>query len=269
MNLFGNKQTQKPGPSTSSSSAASSDVKEGSKISTCMHLFAVHTGKKRKDVQQGNSPLSIRQARRDHDRKKAESSPDGVKLQSDEPLLSSGMTSLFASLVSPTQEYEFRTVNSGTVTAGSGIWAGAPKFDPTVQAEWSSFSALFDEYKLIGAKITFAPYFNSSGSTELGQAGPYIICGANLGSFGTNPTSVANCMETANARMIYLSPGGPHSQYVVECRTPHLEYQTMGSGGTPYAGAYGQFSIYGSDFYSSSNMIAYVIELFVKLRARN
>jgi hypothetical protein len=237
-----------------------------------MSLVALHQGKKRIDVQQGKSPLSVRQARRVHDKKQAEADPDGVVIRpelQEEPGLSSTMTSLFASLVSPTQEYEFRTVNSGTITAGSGIWAGAPKFDPTTQAEWSSFSNLFDEYKLIGAKITFMPYFNSSGSTELGTPGPYVVCAANLGSFGTNPTSVANCMETANARVIYLSPGGPHSQYVVECKTPHLEYQIMGSGGTPYAGAYGQFSVYGSDFYSSSNMIAYVIELFVKLRARN
>jgi hypothetical protein len=174
-----------------------------------------------------------------------------------------------ASLVSPTQEYEFRTVNSGSITASSGIWAGAPKFDPTVQAEWSSFSAIFDEYKVIGAKITFIPYFSSSGSTELGTVGPFVVCGANLGSFGTNPTSVANCMECANARVIYLSPGGPHAQYAVTALTPHLEYQTMGSSGTPYAGAYGQFSVYGSDFFSSTNIISYTIELFVKLRARN
>jgi len=179
------------------------------------------------------------------------------------------MTSLAGSLVSPLQEYEFRLVNSGSVTASSGVWAGAVKFDPTAAAEWSSFDAIFNEYKVVGAKITMLPYFNSSGSTELGTSGPYIILNVNMGAFGTNPTSVANAMEASNSKVVYLSPGGPHSQYVMTTRVTDLQFQIIGAGGTPYAGAYGQFGIYGSDFYSSSNIISYVFELFVVMRARS
>jgi len=179
------------------------------------------------------------------------------------------MSTLASSLVSPNQEYEFRMVNSGSITASSGVWAGAVKFDPTSAAEWSSFDALFNEYKVVGAKITFIPYFASSGSTELGTVGPFIGLGVNLGAFGTNPTSLPNCMECSNSKIVYLMSGGPHDQYVMHTKVNDLQWQVIGSAGTPYAGAYGQFSVYGGDFYSSTNIISYVFELFVRMRARS
>lgn len=185
--------------------------------------------------------------------------------ESDESMV----TSLASSLVSPTSEYEFRLVNSGSITASSGIWAGACKLDPTSAAEWSSFDALFNEYKVVGAKITFLPYFASSGSTELGTVGPFIGVGVNLGAFGTNPTSLPNVFECANSKVMYLMAGGPHEQYTMTTRVNDLQWQAIGSGGTPYAGAYGQFSVYGGDFYSSTNIISYVFELFVRMRARS
>jgi len=195
---------------------------------------------------------------------------DSKQEEGDGVVLSSPSLSLMAGLVNPLQEYTFRMVNSGSITASSGIWAGAPKFDPTTQAEWSSFDSLFNEYKVVWARITFLPFTISPlSSGGNGATGPFVICAANLGAFGTNPTSVANCMEPSNAKVINLSPGAPHSQYVHYTAVTDLEFQVIGSAGTPYAGAYGQFSIYGSDVGMTTSIISYVLELGVTLRARS
>jgi len=268
MQLFSTKPTtSKPGLSTSASVPASLDVKKDIRSQSSCTL--VRGGRaKGGSNRRGNVSLGLQQARRAHDSKQKASfvqaeEPD----QEESPVAVSSV--LAASLVSSLQEYEFRMVNSGSITASSGIWAGAVKFDPTVTAEWSSLNSIFDEYKVVGAKITMIPYFNSSGSTELGTSGPFVILNAGLGLFGTNPTSVANAMEVPNAKVVYLSPGGPHDQYTLSTKVTGLQWQTMGSSGTPYAGAYGQFGLYGSDFYSSTNIISYVFELNVMLRARS
>jgi hypothetical protein len=238
------------------------DAKVGSVSSTSLH--SVHgTGKKKGKAVKLSPPLV--HAERKKFALLAKMSPE--LSGSSSASSSDSSMSVYSSLVDPMQIYTFRTYTIGTVTASVNTWAGYVNFDPTASGEWSSISSLFGEYRLSGIRMTLVPTTqNSSGGNS---SAPSIIGAVDMGLVGTPPSAAGNVADNPNARYISMQVGMPHTNYqwVTTGMERYMSWQIMGSGQTPYAGAYGSFIFWGKSV-GASDTFVYYLESFCQVRAR-
>jgi hypothetical protein len=256
------KEDQAPG-----GSSAPSDKKYTETSAVSLSFRAVGGGGKRRQQQekkkilQGMKRLDRVRACQDQ---KLEEGEDGVVLET------AASSALFASLVDPQLTYHFRLVQTRTVTASAGTWAGNSNLDPTIAAEWSTIDSLFDEYKLVRARVTLLPI--GFGSTVSGASlnAPYVGASFSLGRQGTTPGSLNSTLEPPDSRLVSLMPGFADAHYHFDTGDISSTFMWLNVSGTqtPYAGAYGQFQVYGQSV-NTTDVLTYLLEMEVALRARS
>lgn len=180
---------------------------------------------------------------------------------------SSEADSLPASLIDPKTIYRFRLVNTGTLSSSAGTWLGYFNLDPTAVTEWSSISALFNEYRLDAAKVTFVPMIVNSLNPAF--SAPRLMVNIDLGVIGSSPANIGVVAENPNSKYLGLCPGMPYDNYSIEVKglSNDFNWQIASASGTPYAGWYGECQFAGTSA-NTADSVAYMLELVVQVRSR-
>ncbi len=134
---------------------------------------------------------------------------------------------LFSNMTKVGQHYRcIMKITAGSPSTGlSYIYSGIT-MNPTSYSDWSSFAALFDEFRVIGGKYTFYPYYAYS-TTDIGL----VALAFDNESTGV-PTSFDQVVQYTNGKVVPLQshPRASHltfkrpnmtpSAYWVDCATP-------------------------------------------------
>jgi len=123
------------------------------------------------------------------------------------------------------QHFMTRVFSSSAVSSGVGAaLAVALSISPSSSPEWSSFQALFDDYKVISAATRYL--FTQSGAPVAATSPWYAVCYD--ATYGSAPTSVAACMESDRFQVGALSVGGNFPSSVTPAGTKdgvrHFKY---------------------------------------------
>jgi hypothetical protein len=102
-----------------------------------------------------------------------------------------------------TGEYHFSLWTSGSCAITTNVVAGSMAFDPTGATEWSSFQALFDEYRVDEAMVLFSPVV-VAGNTGMNWAQGGLAVGNDYNSSGT-PGSEQAVLNLAESQFFPLS----------------------------------------------------------------
>jgi len=86
----------------------------------------------------------------------------------------------------------------GASSDGNAFRYSAVKFDPSGCSDWSSFAAIFDEFRVIKAHIQFAPYYQYS------TADTGVLCVAADNDSTGAPTSADQVMQYGTAKFSNL-----------------------------------------------------------------
>jgi len=199
---------------------------------------------------------------------KASSSGDHVVVGDPSAPPASSMA-FMGSLVDPSVVYHFRIVQLRTFTAVANVWQVNNNLDPTQVAEWTTIDALFDEYKLVRAKVTLLAQ-NGSDTTTPYTPDPYVAGAFSLGRIGTAPANINSVLENPDSRLVSLLPGYPDSHYIFDTGDMSKVFGWLTIGGTqePYAGWYGQFEMYGTSL-GTVDVGTFLFEFEVALRCRS
>ncbi len=102
----------------------------------------------------------------------------------------------------------------GVASSGSAAKYGVFSFDPSsVFSDWTSFAALFDEFRMISIKLKFVPYYRYS-STDTGLI---AVCGDNDSS--TTPASIDTVVQYGNS-MVF--PVQSHKDHIYHFKRPNI-----------------------------------------------
>jgi len=191
-----------------------------------------------------------------------------VSTQSSSQLSDESASSMYSYLIDPKVVYKFRIIQFNTLTASANVIATYFNLDPTSMDEWSSFSPLFSVFRVIGARLTVNPCNTGSTSTTNGR--PWLVVCPEVGLSSTAPASGQKCFDGPLARLISPLPGMPHKDYQFtfpQGVLPMMWQAIGGSGQEPWAGGWGQFSVYGQTA-GASDTYQTAIEIFVELSGR-
>jgi len=196
------------------------------------------------------------------DRKKIASIPKPLVLASSGAASSVGLSSY---LVDPDHIYTFRLVGISTLSASVNTILNVVNLDPTASAEWSSLIAIFSFYRTRSARLTVVPLQNGNSGTN---SRPYAIVSPDPGLYNTPPSNAFTCFDGAAARMFSLAPGMPHKDYQFELKNLMTNWASTSSPiAQPYAGHYGQFTVYAQTV-GASDGVQYGLELVVEFTNR-
>jgi len=176
-------------------------------------------------------------------------------------------------LVEPELTYTFRLALSRTQSAAGNLWAYYTNFDPTAFQEWSSFAAIFNEYRLRRVVVNYLPMANQSfGSTgPVSGVAPYVYTGFNMGSVGVAPVSINTVISLPNSKGLSLVPSYPDAHYKLDSEIiTFMNFDNVINDGTliPYAGAYGSVVGYGSS-QGSTDTLQYLMSMEIEFRGRS
>lgn len=124
-----------------------------------------------------------------------------------------------------------RLVTGGNLTSGvTGLIAYNASNDPSSSTEWSSYFALYEEYRCIGMTLRFVPfrtaYINAASTTPLAFGVMVSAINRNSGVLSTgNPTaawqhSTAVVKSIQQSRMISVRADGPAEMSYANCSAP-------------------------------------------------
>jgi len=159
-------------------------------------------------------------------------------------------TSMASSFVSMNQVYRFRLGGYAVVDSTTGVINAFVSADPSAAGvnfpEWSSLSALFNEFKLVSLSVQFqmGPWAMPAtwGVSSIGPPNLMIASDLNLAS---NPGSYAALADNADSTMISprlsATHGYTHTLHGTELGWSQVATPTI----TPYAGAPGSVQFYG------------------------
>lgn len=162
-----------------------------------------------------------------------------------------------SSLLATDTVYTFRLGGTSSINSSSGAVDTSISFDPSTNGfsmpEWSSISALFNEFRI----RSFHAQFCLAHTNATTDAGPVLIIGSNLGVSSGSPGSYAAVGDNADARMWSCFSDRSATGY-----THHVNCAVVGWGDTttdtakPYAGGPGCLQIFGQ--FGSTNTTAQI-----------
>jgi len=176
-------------------------------------------------------------------------------------------------LVEPELTYTFRLALSRTQAAAANLWSYYTNFDPTAFQEWSSFSAIFNEYRLRRVVVNYLPMVNQGfGSTgPVSGVAPYVYTGFNMGSVGVGPASINAVISLPNSKGLSLVPSYPDAHYKLDSgNITFMNFDNLINDGVliPYAGAYGSVVGYGSS-QGMTDTLQYLMSMEIEFRGRS
>jgi len=176
-------------------------------------------------------------------------------------------------LVEPGLTYVFRLALSRTQAAAGNVWAFYTNFDPTAFQEWTSFAAIFEEYRLRRVVVNYLPMVNQGfGSTgPVSGVAPYVYTGFNMGDVGIVPASINSVISLPNSKGLSLVSSYPDAHYKLDSEIiTFMNYDNVINDGTliPYAGAYGSVVGYGAS-QGTTDTLQYLMSMEIEFRGRS
>ncbi len=138
-------------------------------------------------------------------------------------VVDNGLAQAFRSLLNPGHVYKFKIPRAGLdTTISSNVAAGNNNFDPSGTAEWSTFQALFDEYRVNELVVEYFPLIQSGAST---QWFPPLLSVASDWDSQVTPTSHVQCRQYADGDSHYV-PLQSASAYFVSPLNRKIEHKS-------------------------------------------
>jgi hypothetical protein len=158
-------------------------------------------------------------------------------------------------------------VQGTLTTSAGGVYAGAFGMDPSGSAEWSSFAALYDQFRVIGGNMKIVSALANGNSTALNGIVAFAFdndssaAPANYGQIMqfAEITDVPACWTSGVIKQIPfrrpMKNGTPQSQF--------LWYDEASPSASP-----GGLKFYGSGLSNSTTYWSYIIEYVVEFQLR-
>ncbi len=157
---------------------------------------------------------------------------------------------------------------NGTLSSnGSGVMSGAFGMDPSGSAEWSSFAAIYDQFRVIGGVLKLASMV-PNGSTTVSNS---IVAFAYDNDSAATPTTYGQIMQFAEITDVPACwTSGAIKQ--IPFRRPFLRGQPQSQfvwydEATPSASP-GGLKFYGSGLSNSTSYWSYILEYVVEFQMR-
>ncbi len=175
-------------------------------------------------------------------------------------------TAAFGSSVSQDRTLLRATVHgdSGLSTSAGGVIAVSYSMDPSAAAntDWADFSSTYDEYRVLGCRITLA-------SIPLGVAiNNALIAIAYDNDSTTTPSSLSQVRQYSTSKVFQAITTNKTQTFTywrpvkgVETTIPWVDVATP-------SGSAGCIMLYGSGMASSTTYFQYAIDYFVEFRGR-
>jgi len=167
------------------------------------------------------------------------------------------------SMLDPQATYLFRLTGWSDLTPAATVIAQAINFDPSSSSEYSSLSAIFGTVRLHSCTLHITPNHASSVTTLM----PPIFVGADGGKNSVTPASKNAVIECPISRIF---PSLAVQTLSVQYKAYNMEWATVAAPVPgPYAGCYGQFSVYGDGFTIATAIFTFMVEKFVEFSSRS
>lgn len=178
-----------------------------------------------------------------------------------------GLAAASSVLVSPNVTYKFRLANLSAFSSDiGGVLAWAFAFDPSAITEFTTLSSLFNEVRIVQAKLTLINHNPHGDSAAAPVLKPGLVCGTDIGLAGTTPASAAAVYENPDSIIIPLGSDLPH--YLHSQRFDNDFALTVAPIPGPYAGCYGQFQGYQSTCSVSTKYLECLFEGIYEFTSR-
>ncbi len=163
----------------------------------------------------------------------------------------------------PQTTQRIRLTTTGLRSASSGIAALAATFDPTSFTDYSSVASMYGEIRIRKARITLVPY-RSNTTSDVYKG---IAIATDMSLTTTTPTVGSDVWSIEGCRVWYSASTGQAQSF--EAKIPAMSWASTASPAPgPYAGCYGQFSLYGQDFATSQTVFQWYLECEYEVRNR-
>jgi len=178
--------------------------------------------------------------------------------------------SVLSAMLDPNELYVFRIPAAFSITAnGSGVMAAFENFDPSASTQWSAISSLFGMCRLKETTLTWVnqnPFFNNSGGSAYPE--PPVVISANSSINGVIPLNYDSVIGVPTVRMFSLA--SPATQVMSYKSVKNLNFASTASPAVgPYAGCWGQWSIFANTLANGEVYGTYIVVKVVELSARN
>lgn len=184
--------------------------------------------------------------------------------------LEEGSMSIARCLVDPGQIYRFRlsVIQATVATNGAGVLSGTQTFNPTAITEFASLSALFNQVRIVHARMYWSNQNPHSDGYATGPNKYPLPIGCDLGLTATTPGSQQVVWDCPNTLVVNLA--SPKT-YVLDAKIdPSLTDFALTSSPVPgpFAGCYGQFQWYQGGLAVSTAYASLYFEGVYEFRSR-
>jgi len=200
-------------------------------------------------------PKKVQSKRRPSGRVSKKDSP------SDSTLVYRGPLRPVMSMAARSEATEQLVTSSLVSTNGSGVYSASLSSNPNTTSEWSSFVALYEEFRVLAMEVTFQPYYPHWASTSALSMTSFPVVyypqryGANVA------TSYNTAMQFAGAKIRSIQ-----ERTVVTIRMAGSQEAQFQNVSTP-VGFFG-IGVYGTGGSASAGYAQAFVRLLVQFRSR-
>jgi len=178
------------------------------------------------------------------------------------------VVSISKSLLNPNTVYQFRLVTTNSFnSSGAGILTGYINFDPSVSAEWSTLTSLFDQVRGVRNRLSIVMLDPHSDGYATGPSKYQLFVSCDQGKNSVTPASVSAVVDCPNSKMLNL---GSTQTFVMEYVYPkNMNWAPTSAPATaPDIGCYGEWQYYANALAATTSYFAVMQEFFIEFRSR-